>query len=148
MLNKFKEYLINKKLSKTSIKNYISDVRQFMNWSANNSVDYTSVTSYINYRLYLLGQKLPTNSINRHLASLRTFGIFLQSEKLLMLNPAMGLENISNDTKTPIKPINEEQILLNKFRQSLTNEHLKAATIKNYLSDVGQFIKFVKTNGQ
>ena len=145
MLNKFKAYLVNKKLSKASIKNYISDVRQFMTWSANGTFDVTSATAYKNYHSYLLSLHLPPATFNRYLATLRSFGAFLKTEKLLMFNPTIGLENISKDIKRTTKPVNQEQKLLIKFHMSLEKEKLSRSTIKNYLSDVRQFLEFLKT---
>jgi site-specific recombinase XerD len=140
----FHRYLEYKKMSYTSIKNYISDVRQFLDWSAKNGFNLSASTAYLSYRLHLIAARKPSQTINRRLASLRAFGKFLKQQRLLVINPAEALINISNYCKSSAENISAEKKLLHKFRKSLVREKLSLTTVKNYLSDVEQFLKFVK----
>ncbi len=131
-------------MSYTSIKNYISDVRQFLDWSAKNGFNLSASTAYLNYRLHLISAQKPSQTINRRLASLRAFGRFLKQQRLLVINPAEALINISNYSKSISENISAEKKLLDKFRKALVREKLSFTTVKNYLSDVEQFLRFIK----
>jgi site-specific recombinase XerD len=143
-LQLFSEYLKNKRITDKSVKNYLSDVRQFDHWFAKNNLNELSPGVFQNYRSYLLKARLPTNTINRYLASLRCFGSFIKEKNISLNNPASGLKNISKDYKNNSNSVNAENNYLIQFRQSLIRERLKPATIKNYISDVKQFMEFLK----
>ena len=148
ILKEFLEYLKLKKLSEKSVKNYISDVRQFLKWTAKKSFINFTPNVFAAYKVYLLNQKTPTKTINRYLSSLRTFGQFLKQEKLMMLNPTQGLENINIRTSlvpSGIRPglVQAKRPVLKEFEQDLIKQRLKPATIKNYISDVSQFLEFL-----
>lgn len=151
-LKNFRIYLRSKKLSQKSIKNYVSDVRQFLKWTAKNNFKNLTSTVFATYKSHLLDLKTPTKSINRYLTSLRKFGQFLKEEKLMMVNPAENLENIKGcqcrvftskltGGKSNVKT---GSLHIEKFREALIQERLKPATIKNYISDVNQFLKWLE----
>ncbi len=128
LLKDFKSYLGIKRLAKASIKNYASDVRKFLHWHReNNLTNKDEITTQLNpenfkqYKAFLTQNNLPGKTINRHLASLRSFGEFLQKEKLLMSNPVQQLENI------PLKHIIEEspQLAAQKSLGELLEQHKK-----------------------
>lgn len=142
----FQTYLKDKKLSAVSIKNYVSDLRQFLTWSAKNNFNDFKPTVFSTYKSYLTDQKTPSKTINRYLSSLRKFGEFLKAEKMLMINPAEDLENIKA-TRTGLvqakRPVLLEEDILGRFGEMLKEERLSKATIKNYLSDINQFLEFL-----
>lgn len=141
LLKEFQQYLKSRKLSQKSIKNYVSDVRHFLKWTAKNNLkDFTS-TLFSTYKSHLINNKTPIKSINRYLSSLRRFGLFLKQEKLMPFNPTKNLMNI-RETKGPA-PSRPVLPLIDKFKGSLEQQGLKPATIKNYVSDVNQFLDWL-----
>jgi len=143
----FQTYLKDKKLSEISIKNYVSDLRHFLTWSAKNNFNDFKPSVFSTYKSYLTDSKTPSKTINRYLSSLRKFGQFLKEEKMLMINPAEDLENIKS-IKTGLnqvkRPVLLEEDMLGRFGEMLKKERLSQATIKNYLSDINQFLEFLK----
>jgi len=156
MLKDFKIWLKNKKLSDKSIKNYLSDVRQFLRWTAKTRLTQLTPNTFSTYKSHLKAKKTPTKSINRYLSSLRRFGQFLKQEKQMMLNPAQNLKNIKktlkpkkkakSDQQNQAKPKNKAEKVLENFKKSLKQEKLSKATIKNYSSDISQFLTWLGKN--
>lgn len=112
-LSDLQSYLEAKKLSPASIKNYVSDVRKFLEWkqtrhpeATNNPLSFITPPIINNYKAHLTQTNTPSKTMNRHFSSLRTLGDFLQKEKLMMANPAQHLENI------PQKQVIKENPLL------------------------------------
>ncbi len=149
MLTDFQIWLKKKKLSDKSVKNYLSDVRQFLSWTAKNSSNQLTPNTFATYRSHLLVKKTPTKSINRYLSSLRKFGEFLKQEKQMMVNPVSNLENIKKQIKQTEKTkkfkTGQEELMEN-FRQSMQKQKLSKATIKNYVSDINQFLTWLEKN--
>jgi site-specific recombinase XerD len=136
----FKKYLTNKKLSKVTVKNYISDLHHFFEWSAKNDLKNTSRQTFSLYKKHLLVTHTPSKTINRYLSTLRSYGEFLQAKGITLINPAEELKNPATNTE---KQPEKTQALLNNFKKSLKQEDLSKTTIKNYLSDVNQFVGFI-----
>ena len=141
LLVNFKKYLKLKNLSKVSVKNYISDIRQFLKWAAKNNLKPSSTTNFFHYRTYLTTENTPVKTINRYLCSLRCFGDFLQKAGLSPINPANKIENIKKTNNRDSKNKKQDK-LLHQFKQSLIKERLNPVTIKNYISDTKQFLEF------
>lgn len=149
LLEEFHQYLKPKKLSKKSVKNYISDVRQFLEWSDKNDFrDFTPVV-FKTYKSHLIDSKIPSKSINRYLSSLRCFGEFLKKEKLMMINPVKKLENVKGPKINPSTSsrfsFTAKEKILEEFKQSLKDQHLSKKTITNYISDTKQFLEFMNS---
>jgi integrase/recombinase XerC len=142
IIQKFKKYLKNKDLSDITIKNYLSDLRHFLNWSAKTGKSFLDQKSYFNYKNHLQKQHTTAKSINRYLSTLRKFGRFLKESSNLDKNPAINLENLDTNPQKK-KP---DLKILNDFKRSLENQDLSEVTIKNYMSDVRQFLEFVSTS--
>ena len=143
LLEKFKSHLISKKSkpSKVTIKNYLSDVRKFIQWFENQS--HTSFNpkkitiETINfYKTYLNSKEIPVNSIERYLSSLRRFFSFLMQENLIIINPF----NQEIDSKKLIK----NQPGLDQFKIYLLSNNISKLTIKNYLMDIRQFLAWLE----
>jgi site-specific recombinase XerD len=149
LLLDFKSYLIDKKLSKVSVKNYLSDIRRFNLWSAKNKKAGFKQEFFSQYKHYLYLKKTPVKTINRYLSSLRQFGQFLKAKKIVLKDPTQGLENIEagNKARRPKKP-QAQRVLLDKFKTSLVGQGLSPATIKNYLADINQFLSFLAKENQ
>ncbi|MFC1711698.1 site-specific integrase [Patescibacteria group bacterium] len=146
ILKDFKSYLIGQKLSKTSIKNYLSDVRRFTSWSAKNNYHSFESKVFVAYKTHLYTQKTPSKTINRYLSSLRKLGMFLQEEKITLKNPAADLTNIKTGQKTnqALKTPKANHEMLENFKLALLSQKRKPATIKNYVSDTNQFLNWLE----
>jgi len=142
----FKNYLIIRKTSPVTAKNYLGDVNHFLNWLAKETgVKYQIVGKAIfglfteetlnEYKNYLLACKTPLSTLNRRLSALRKFGEFGKEQEWLKENPA---GKITNATKQP----NEE--ILEKFSLHLGKEKVSPITIKNYLSDLRHFLGWLE----
>jgi len=141
----FKDFLASKKLTKTSIKNYLSDIRQFLKWTANSDFSSFTPAVFSTYKSSLVSSSISTKTINRSLTSLRKFGQFLKQEKLLMANPADKLNNIqAGQRKKILFSLKLSSKILKNFSQALNQENLKPATVKNYVLDVNQFLQWLK----
>jgi site-specific recombinase XerD len=130
-----------KKLSASSIKNYVSDINLFCEWLKNNLQEDALAPAHITestisaYREYLNNSRQSISAKNRHLSSLRRFGYFLKITGLCDFNPAEGLINVDQSpTSVSTKKI------LKAFKAELNKQQLSASTIKNYLSDVKQYL--------
>jgi site-specific recombinase XerD len=149
LLGIFKEYLTSEKISKGSIRSYLSDTRFFFAWltdflMVNKVIRKTNLSpptllGQINERLLETFKdsqlnSAPTTTINRRLSSLRRFGAFLEASSLQM-NPFDTLSNVKEETEADKDPHRLEE-----FRLELWKKGLSKTTIKNYLSDVKQFI--------
>jgi len=93
ILEKFKEEMISEDISYNSIRNYISDIRNFYKWyqEIDFSEDLKKITFYhLNaYKDHMIGNKRKkTSSINRSIQSLKNFCQFLIKRKLIKINPA------------------------------------------------------------
>ncbi|OGD54154.1 hypothetical protein A3J78_00625 [Candidatus Beckwithbacteria bacterium RBG_13_35_6] len=149
----FKNYLEDKKLSKISVKNYLSDIRHFIYWSAKNKILVLEKSVFEKYKQCLLNNNKPIKTINRYLASLRKYGRFLKEENLIQQNPALGLKNINPTLhrsgagqvkpRTKIKFAGSTE-LIDNFKAYLNKEKIKPATVKNYISDVNQFLNWME----
>jgi len=152
----FKNYLIIKKISPVTAKNYLVDVNHFLNWLAEKTgVKYQIVGKAIfglfteetlkEYKKDLLVAKTPLSTLNRRLSALRKFGEFGKKQEWLKENEAERIANaiksdfiISSVSKQP----NEE--ILGKFTQHLETEKVSSITIKNYLSDLRHFLGWLE----
>ncbi len=146
------------KLSASSIRNYSSDINHFLNWLSNSiqeeviKVDHITPAVINTYRSHLSNTLSDSylNTANRRLSSLRKFGSFMLWGKLSDINPCLNLINldtVSNSnsnqpTSTTLKH------LLNQFKVNLKSEKLTNSTIKNYLSDVKQYLIWTQTNNK
>lgn len=144
MIKEFAIFLKTKKLSDVSVKNYLSDVRRFLDWTAKNSYSKLTPAAFNAYKTTLEASKTSSRTINRYLSSLRCFGEFLQQEKLMMINPAHGLKNIESANIDSFNSTNEN--ILQEFRQTLLKQNLKPVTIKNYMVDTKQFLSWLEAS--
>jgi len=146
--NSFLQYLINLELSKASLKFYKSDIKHFASWlifkckalgaSPENLTDvipFISKNTAEEYKNYLTHNKIPVKTINRRFSVLRHFGRFLKSTNILDYNFTKDLKNIQTS-----KPISPFEGYSNQFASSLKSDKASPLTIKNYLSDVNQFL--------
>jgi site-specific recombinase XerD len=151
----FKNYLIIKKTSPVTAKNYLVDVKHFLNWlSQKTGVKYQVVGKSIfslfteetinEYKNDLLSEKTPFSTLNRRLSALRKFGQFGKEQGWLKENPAAKISNVNQETANQKENLTEQ--ILQNFQHQLTKEKASGLTIKNYLSDLKHFLNWVEAN--
>lgn len=90
LLEEFQLYLeIERNLSSHTVKAYISDLKNFINYSGGEFYNFT----YKNIRAYLmesLNRKYSKTSVARKIAAVKTFYKFLYREKIVQINPALN----------------------------------------------------------
>ena len=153
----FIKYLDSCGLSPKSHKNYRRDLSHFSGWLILKIRSFgayietlTEATPFINhdiakeYKNYMLSNKFPAKTINRRLSTLRHLARYLLSSENFEADFMEGIENISgfNKPKASITP------LVNEFRSYLETQKISRNTIKNYLSDIKQFLSWVELNKQ
>lgn len=133
----------SKSLTEQSIKNYVSDINIFIDWLASNlqepeiTADHITAANISSYRDELNNSRQPIAVKNRYLSSLRRFGHFLFITKLCATNPAAHLSNVNAaGTTTSTKQI------LAAFKHDLNKQNLNPGTVKNYLSDIKQYLNW------
>jgi site-specific recombinase XerD len=96
------------------------------------------------YKTYMLQNSAPGKTINRRLSTLRHLSKFLIWYQATDLNFMQGIENIGKGTvkKKDTSPI------IDDFKAYLEAEKISQNTIKNYLSDIKQFMSWLETNNQ
>ncbi len=154
-LQTFRSFLTSEDISKGSVRSYVSDVRQFLNWLVSfltsNRVVSPAMKQFSNETIVLLrlvNQKVleaykdnqvtnnvPLKTINRRFSALRRFGSFCQSQNWLSSNLFDTLRNVSFNPS-----FQEDKHHLEEFRIELWKNDASKATIKNYLNDAKQFI--------
>lgn len=140
-INQFKTYLLQgkQKHSKITVKNYLSDVRKFINWyesAFGKEFEAWLITHEIisRYKTQLTSNSqsniYSARSLKRYLSSLRKFYSFLLSQKLVSVNPFEPNSNIT-------QPIDYWHI--KEFSNHLFLTQASKLTLKNYLMDIKQF---------
>ena len=156
----------NRNLSKVTIKNYISDLRHFFGWfifrlkasqEYSQYVDKLDIPSLINkclnilivdqYKSYLIENKVPLQTSNRRLSTLRKLCAFFISQRWINENPTANLRNITNiikknDNKYYIQD-ESTQLVLNEYKKALQSQNLKSEAVESYLNDINEFLNFV-----
>ena len=155
----FKLYLIRQGCSPLTVKNYLSDVKNFFDWLAEKTGIHYQVAgkaifgiftkeTILEYQQDLLTAKVPHSTINRHLSALRKLGEFARSQGWLSENPAVKIGNVNHQYQPGNAPISlSEQVeILNEFKAYLKKEKTNPLTIKNYLSDLRHFLGWLEGN--
>lgn len=136
----FRKYLQDQQLAKSTIKNYVSDLRHFLDWLASshqqvniNNFNYNQFRAYKNY---LSQNDVGRSVVRRRLAGLKKFGEFLKTENLTNTNPAAHVK--------PNPPRITVYQQLKEFKKFLKDHDLSKSTIKNYMADVSQFVHWTE----
>lgn len=150
---KFFKYLSNQGISKKTHKNYRSDVSHFSGWLlfklrtwGSHAEKFSEAIPFINqqtadkYKNYLVGNDISRNTINRRLSTLRHLAKFLTATQILNFDFMDRVSNMQEKRDPEIHP------LIVKFEKHLKQEDASKNTIKNYLSDIRQFITWLETN--
>jgi len=155
----FRTYLISQDCSPLTVKNYLSDVKNFFDWlAAKTGIHYQiagkaifgifTKETILEYQQDLLSAKTPRSTINRHLSALRKLGEFARSQGWLSENPTAKIGNVNHQYQPGNAPISvpEQADILNEFRAYLKKEKTNPLTIKNYLSDLRHFLGWLEGN--
>lgn len=154
----FSKYLDMLGVSPKSHKNYRSDLSHFTGWLILRIRSYgsyienlTEAIPFLNqniareYKSYMAENNQPIGSINRRLSTLRHFARFMVATQVINFDFTQGLENISPVQKeTPSPKISFD--IVNDFKAFLEAEKVSSSTLKNYLSDVRQFLVWLDAN--
>ena len=130
ILKNFKTFLTSKNYSPATIRNYLSDVNSYFDFTkGSNPFSSDTLSSYL---------KTISSDTNyrRYLSSLSKFFKYALDQGLTKTNP---LKSALKDKKP-----NLDQILTNY--QEFLGKKKSESTIKNYLNDIRQFIDWNNTN--
>jgi site-specific recombinase XerD len=145
IVNDFRAHLFTEKSkpSKVTVKNYVSDVRKFVQWfegSHNTLFTPTALSTDIikTYQESLQksgdGSVIAARSAKRYISSLRKFCRFLSDSGAIEANPF--------DALVVAPKIPEDPWEMKTFRNFLINQGSSKLTIKNYMLDIQQFLSW------
>ncbi len=142
LLSAFKNYLFSqdKKPSKVTVKNYLSDVNHFVKWfelrySKTFSPTEINKQTLESYKLDN-AEVFSQSSFDRHFSSLRKFFYFLKIEGKIALSP---FEQIKSEAAFDADPWH-----IKDFKSFLYVYNASHLTIKNYLIDIKQFLTWAE----
>ncbi|WHA06793.1 tyrosine-type recombinase/integrase (plasmid) [Candidatus Megaera polyxenophila] len=115
LLNNFKDKMIAEDISDNTIKNYLSDIKNFYKWyrEIDFSENIEKVTHYhLNaYKDYLIhNQRKKASSINRNIQSLRNFFQFMTGQKRIKKNPSEKIKFLRQIKRTQPKALTKHEI--------------------------------------
>ncbi len=145
-INQFTQFLLSQKkpVSRLTIKNYKADLRHFITWfekEFNSLFSAPSVTPQI-IEIYKNNKTISPLSMDRHLSTMRKFFSFAKAQGLITETPftlltAPAEARVKRDAK-------EGPWKIKDFKNYLYVTNASNLTIKNYISDVAQFISWVE----
>ncbi len=154
----FSKYLDTLGVSPKSHKNYRSDLSHFTGWlilkirslgsyveSLTEAVPFLNQNIAQEYKSYMSENNQPVGSINRRLSTLRHFARFMVATQIANYDFTQGVENISPIQKSTPSPKMSFDIV-DDFKAFLEAEKVSSSTLKNYLSDVKQFLAWMDEN--
>lgn len=155
-MNDFINYLTNLSLSKKSLKNYKSDIGHFTGWiilkarsfgsyieSLEESFPFLNSKIAEDYKKYMLENNVPAKTINRRLSTLRHLARHLIASQIVDFDFTQDLQNISQPEK---QTAGSASAYLINFRTYLEHQKISKNTVKNYTSDVRQFLSWLENN--
>lgn len=150
LVNLFFQYLDNLSVAPVTYKQYRSDLVHFSGWlmlkirshgsyaeSLSETTVFITKKTAEEYRSFLSQNRVPISTINRRLSTLRHLGKFLLASQVLDYNFTEGIQNFS------LQKHNENK-LVDEFKHHLVKERVSNNTIKNYLSDIKQFLAWIE----
>lgn len=154
----FIKYLDSLGISSKSHKNYRSDLTHFTSWailkirsfgsfaeSLSETIPFLGKELALDYKNYMAKNSTPSKTINRRLSTLRHLSRFLTSTQFIDADFMEGVENIlAGGGSARKKP--QENSAINEFKAFLEAEKISPNTIKNYLSDIKQFMSWLEDN--
>ena len=120
MLEKFKHYLeIEKRHSKHTVSAYITDLNQFISYAHLESFKALTEVSHFQVREWIVGLIDESNcnkSVNRKIATLRSFFKWCRNEKIITNNPMQKVKALKVEKRLPVFA-KESELELNRMEQ-------------------------------
>lgn len=156
LLTEYKLFLKERKVSFSSIKNYLVDARNFLGWyslflktnknlhNPSNRELFSLLSPEIvsQYKSFLVDNNNPNSTVNRRLSGVRKLSSFAISQDWIVTNPAKMVSNVGASLRK-VENDNWKRDILKQFADDLKKEEVSKTTIKNYLSDTMGFLSFV-----
>ncbi|MCL5433045.1 MAG: site-specific integrase, partial [Patescibacteria group bacterium] len=143
MIDQFKQFLLDQKgnSSKTTVKNYIADVRKFIEWYKGKynrefepqNINFLTIEEFKKDK----SGSASASSVDRYLSTLRKFFFYLKLEGIVSYTPFEIEKN--NKLKNDIDPWH-----IKDFKNYLYIYNASHLTIKNYIIDVRQFLTWAE----
>lgn len=157
MLHKqFENHLLARGISSKSIRNYKSDLSHFLSWAINQLKSYGSYIEnlaelvpflssnlILDYKSFMQDSNFPIKTINRRLSTLRSLSKFLISSQIVDTD---FMDKVGNLGSTEKKSVSISHSLIADFVSHLHTQNISKNTIKNYASDVRQFLSWLESN--
>lgn len=155
--NAFSKYLDTLGLTPKSHKNYRSDLSHFLGWAIlkirtfgsyaetlAEVIPFLSFDMAKEYKSFMVENNQPVASVNRRLSTLRHLARFLVATQVIDADFTKGIENVSLN-----KPVQTNTFsVMDDFKSFLEAEKVSASTLKNYMSDVRQFLTWLDSNAK
>ncbi|HET7099067.1 MAG TPA: site-specific integrase [Patescibacteria group bacterium] len=154
----FGKYLLSLGISPKSHKNYRSDVTHFTNWliakvrsfgsyaeNLTDAVPFISRDIVLEYKNEIVKDVISFKTANRRLSTLRHLSRFLTSTQVIDADFMSGIENITEFNDQEIKTNLLSHPAVFEFKSYLESEKISKNTIKNYLSDIKQFLVWLES---
>ncbi len=151
----FLNYLHDLGISAKTHKNYKSDLSHFTGFiilkirsfgsyieSLSDALPFLNQKLAEEYKNYMTENSVPRKTINRRLSTLRHLSKFLLTKGSLDFDFMQGIENTSGGSSQ--KPA--FHTTLASFKAHLESEKVSQNTVKNYVSDVRQFLAWLEKN--
>lgn len=151
----FIKYLDQLGISPKTHKNYRSDLSHFTGWlilkvrsfgsyieSLTEAVPFLNSSIASEYKNYMVENGIASKTVNRRLSTLRHLSRFMVAAQVINLDFMDGIENIT----ARIKKERTLSPVIDDFRSYLESEKVSPNTIKNYLSDIRQFLSWLESN--
>ena len=149
----FENYLKEEgKVSPKTLRNYRADLVHFTAWATlqlksqgfevsgpDSIIPYFTPQLVGEYKSYHIDNQIPRATTKRRLSTLRNLSRFLISEGITDQNPTEFMGNL----KKSGSDIRQAEEVLADFRKHLQKDGVSSATLKNYVSDVRQFLHWV-----
>ena len=126
-LRSFLNYLlVDKGLSKNTVKAYEADISSFFRWLINKDLEYKNLQEeHINqYISFLFQKKMKSSSVNRKISSIRSFYIFLVKRNFIKNSPL-------NDVVTP----KQEKYLPESMSEDEVDKLLNSPNVANKIEN-------------
>ena len=158
MYLEFEKYLQSTGISAKSIKNYKSDISHFASWaisklkaigthvdSVRELTPFLSSSFASEYLSHMESSGFPEKTINRRLSTLRHLSKFLIASQVIDFDFMNQIQNLSSVKVQKVTNVSSHPSIA-EFKSFLEAEKVSANTIKNYLSDIRQFMSWLESN--
>ncbi|MBP9817443.1 hypothetical protein KBC75_01635 [Candidatus Shapirobacteria bacterium] len=138
MLQSFRTWLISKKYTESTVKNYVTDINRYLDFvGPSSNVAHIFLDSVLSNYLSQISFDI---NYPRYLASLNQFCQFGISQNIISQNPLKKVRHQIEAT-----PQTDLKHLLTEFSQYLIKHKSSDSTIKNYINDVNLYINWLNS---